>query len=46
MPRMRAPISIRGPWLAARIAVAEAGGQLARSNIGSNDSGMKRVREA
>jgi hypothetical protein len=44
--RMRAAISIRGPWLAALAAASVAFGQLVRSNNCSNASGMKRVRVA
>jgi hypothetical protein len=46
MPRIRAAMSMRGPWLAECAAAAVNAGQLVRSNKGSNDSGMKRVREA
>jgi hypothetical protein len=43
---MRAPISMRGPWLAATVEAADAGGQVVRSNMGRSDSGMNLVREA
>ena len=47
IPRMRAPMSTFGPWLAGRAAVpAGASGQAVRSNRSSSFSGMKRVLEA
>jgi hypothetical protein len=46
MPRMRAPISMWGPWLAASVEAADADGQVVRSNMGRSDSGMNLVRAA
>ena len=47
IPRMRAPTSMRGPWLAGRAATpAAARGQTVFSNRPSRRSGINRVREA
>src|SRR5437868_10718755 len=47
MPRIRAPMSMRGPWLAGRAAApAIAIGQTVFSNRSSKRSGMKRVLDA
>ncbi len=43
--RMRAPRSMRGPWLATAAPLCTRG-QLVRSNSGTRASGMNRVREA
>jgi predicted alpha/beta-hydrolase family hydrolase len=46
IPRMRAPTSMRGPWLGARAAPATATGQTVFSNRPSRRSGMNLVLEA
>jgi hypothetical protein len=47
MPRMRAPTSMRGPWLAARAAApATASGHVVFSNMPSSRSGINRDLEA